>query len=134
MLMSDVGSRSAALHHDLSEQQLSSISLERDGNPYTLNHYFHDFHDFLQISRSERKADMLKPKSRLETISGYDNKARTGTKLIANLDDIKSTTKKTKATWIRSKKKYTISYVHTTKLHENALSIMFTCKPLATVS
>ncbi|KAG9379918.1 Dynamin family protein [Pyrenophora tritici-repentis] len=66
------------------------VSLERDKKPYTVNHYFNEN---LQIVRGNRKAAMLKAKSRQEIKRGFHNSAQVSDNLIVDLEDVRSTTK-----------------------------------------
>ncbi|KIW16615.1 hypothetical protein PV08_03803 [Exophiala spinifera] len=72
------------------DQAMFLVSLERNRRPYTVNHYFNDN---LQIARGNRKADMLKPKSRREITQGYNRQAITSENLIVNLSDVRATTR-----------------------------------------
>jgi hypothetical protein len=72
------------------DQAMFLVSLERDKRPYTVNHYFNDN---LQIVRGNRKAAMLKSKSRQEIKRGYHNSVQVSDNLIVDLDDVRSTTK-----------------------------------------
>ena len=72
------------------DQAMFLVSLERNKRPYTVNHYFNDN---LQIVRGNRKAAMLKVKSRQEIKRGYHDNAQVSDNLIVDLDDVRSTTK-----------------------------------------
>lgn len=72
------------------DQAIFLVSLEREKRPYTVNHYFNET---LQIARGNRKADMLKTKSRRETELGFNRHAVTTENLIVDLDDVRETTK-----------------------------------------
>ncbi|RYN63530.1 hypothetical protein AA0117_g12693 [Alternaria alternata] len=74
----------AALH-----QATFLVSLERDKKPYTVNNYFNEN---LQIVRGNRKAAMLKAKSRQEIKRGFHNSAQVSDNLIVDLEDVRSTT------------------------------------------
>ena len=72
------------------DQAMFLVSLERDKRPYTVNHYFNDN---LQIVRGNRKAAMLKAKSRQEIKRGFHNSAQVCDNLVVDLEDVRSTTK-----------------------------------------
>ncbi|KAH8730768.1 interferon-induced GTP-binding protein Mx2 [Phaeosphaeriaceae sp. PMI808] len=66
------------------------VSIEREKRPYTVNHYFNGN---LQIARGNRKADMLKAKSREEIKRGYNGSAHPTDNLIVDLEDVRQTTR-----------------------------------------
>ncbi|KAF5850463.1 hypothetical protein GGP41_002696 [Bipolaris sorokiniana] len=72
------------------DQAMFLISLERDKRPYTVNHYFNNN---LQIVRGNRKAAILKSKSRQEIKRGTHNNAQVCDNLVVDLEDVRSTTK-----------------------------------------
>ncbi|PVH90750.1 interferon-induced GTP-binding protein Mx2 [Periconia macrospinosa] len=72
------------------DQAMFLASIEREKRPYTVNHYFNEN---LQVARGNRKADMLKAKSREEIKRGYNNHAHVSDNLIVDLDDVRQTTR-----------------------------------------
>jgi hypothetical protein len=72
------------------DQAMFLVSLEREKRPYTVNHYFNDS---LQIARGNRKADMLKEKSRQEIKRGFNNSAHASKNLVVDLEDVRRTTR-----------------------------------------